>query len=107
SPRADDHEYLMMIEDPYVEVSLQAPPSPDYMHGLKEPEQAPLSLDYIPGPGHADDEIVAEDQPYAEDASPIAQSPEYVSESNFEMHPKDDDDEDPEKDPVDYPADGG
>nr|GFD63932.1 hypothetical protein [Tanacetum cinerariifolium] len=44
SPRADDHEYLMMIEDPYVE----------------EPEQAPLSPDYIPGPELADDEIVAE-----------------------------------------------
>nr|GFD62346.1 hypothetical protein [Tanacetum cinerariifolium] len=58
SPRADDHEYLMMLEDPYVEVALQAPPSPDY----------------ISGPEHADDEIVAEDQPYVEDASPIAQS---------------------------------
>nr|GFC20629.1 hypothetical protein [Tanacetum cinerariifolium] len=63
--------------------------------------------DYIPGPEHADDEIVAEDQPYAENASPIAQSPEYVPESDFEMHPEDDDDEDPEEDPVDYPADGG
>nr|GFC87279.1 hypothetical protein [Tanacetum cinerariifolium] len=52
-------------------------------------------------------EIVAEDQPYAEDASPIAQSPEYVPESDFKMHPEDDDDEDPEEDPVDYPADGG
>nr|GFD43463.1 hypothetical protein [Tanacetum cinerariifolium] len=49
----------------------------------------------------------AEDQPYAEDASPIAQSPEYVPESNFEAHPEDDDDKDPEEDPVDYPADGG
>nr|GEY73461.1 hypothetical protein [Tanacetum cinerariifolium] len=47
------------------------------------------------------------DQPYAEDVSPIAQSPEYVPESDFEMHPEDDDDEDPEEDPVDYPADGG
>nr|GEV90586.1 hypothetical protein [Tanacetum cinerariifolium] len=56
---------------------------------------------------HADNEIVAEDQPYAVDASPIAQSPEYVPESDFEMHPEDDDDEDPEEDPVDYPADGG
>nr|GFB93667.1 hypothetical protein [Tanacetum cinerariifolium] len=46
-----------------------------------------------------DDEIVAEDQPYAEDASPIAQSPEYVLVSDFEMHPEDDDDEDPEEDP--------
>nr|GFA35470.1 hypothetical protein [Tanacetum cinerariifolium] len=81
SPRADDHEHLMlpeMQEDPYVEVALQAPPSPNY----------------VPGPEHADDEIVAEDHPYAEDASPIAQS-------------EDDDDEDPEEDPVDYPADGG
>nr|GFA24689.1 hypothetical protein [Tanacetum cinerariifolium] len=94
SPRADDHEHLMlpeMLEDPYVEVALQAPPSPDY----------------VPGPEHADDEIVAEDQPYAEDASPISQSPEYVPESDFEAHPEDDDDEDPEEDPVDYPADGG
>nr|GFD46836.1 hypothetical protein [Tanacetum cinerariifolium] len=81
--RADDHEHLMlpeMLEDPYVEVALQAPTSPDY----------------VPGPKHVDDEIVAEDQPYAEDASPITQSPEY-----------DDDDEDHEEDPVDYPADGG
>nr|GFC97967.1 hypothetical protein [Tanacetum cinerariifolium] len=29
----------------YVEVALQAPPSPDYMPGLEEPEQAPLSED--------------------------------------------------------------
>nr|GFB61462.1 hypothetical protein [Tanacetum cinerariifolium] len=65
------------------------------------------SLDYVPGPEHADDEIVAEDQPYAEDASPIAQSPEYVLESNFKAHLEDDDDEDPEEDPVDYLADGG
>nr|GFB75602.1 hypothetical protein [Tanacetum cinerariifolium] len=52
------------------------------------------------GPEHADDEIVAEDQPYAEDASPNAQSPEYVPESDFEAHPEDDDDEDPEEDPA-------
>nr|GFA18760.1 hypothetical protein [Tanacetum cinerariifolium] len=110
SPRADDHEYLMlpeMLEDPYAEVALQAPPSPDYIPGPEEPEQAPPSPDYIPGPEHVDDEIVAEDQPYAEDASPIAQSPEYVLESDFEAHPEDDDDEDPEEDPVDYLTDGG
>nr|GFD23245.1 hypothetical protein [Tanacetum cinerariifolium] len=84
SPRVDDHEHLMlpeMLEDPYVEVALQAPPSPDYIPGPEEPEQAPLSPDYVPGPEHADDKIIAEDQPYAEDASPIAQSPEYVPES--------------------------
>ncbi|GJR42110.1 hypothetical protein Tco_1310213 [Tanacetum coccineum] len=53
----------------------------------EEPEQAPPSPDYVPGPENVNDEIVAEDQPYAENASPIAQSPDY--------------------DPVDYPADGG
>nr|GEY29247.1 hypothetical protein [Tanacetum cinerariifolium] len=34
SSRADDHEYLMlpeMLEDPYIEVALQASPSPDYV----------------------------------------------------------------------------
>nr|GFA77177.1 hypothetical protein [Tanacetum cinerariifolium] len=88
SPRADDHEHLMLPE-------------------MLEDSYAPSSPDYVPGPEHADDEIVAEDQPYAEDASPIAQSPEYVPESDFEAHPEDDDDEDPEEDPVDYPADEG
>nr|GFD28114.1 hypothetical protein [Tanacetum cinerariifolium] len=61
SPRADDHEYLMIVEDPYVEVALQAPPSPDYMPGPEEPEQAPPSPDYVSGPEHADDEIDEED----------------------------------------------
>nr|GEY73047.1 hypothetical protein [Tanacetum cinerariifolium] len=81
SPRADDHEHLElpeMLEDPY------APPSPDY----------------VPGPEHADDEIVAEEQPYAKDASPTAKSPEYVLESNLDAHPEDDDDEDPKEDPL-------
>nr|GFC61893.1 hypothetical protein [Tanacetum cinerariifolium] len=62
---------------------------------------APPSLDYVPGPEHANDEIVAEDQPYAKDASPTAQSPEYVPESDLEVHPEDDDDEDPEEDHAD------
>nr|GFB24076.1 hypothetical protein [Tanacetum cinerariifolium] len=77
--RADDHEHLMlpeMLEDPFVEVALQAPPSPDYIPGPEEPKQAPPSPDYVPGPEHADDKIVTEDQPYAEDASLIVQSPE-------------------------------
>nr|GEW87067.1 hypothetical protein [Tanacetum cinerariifolium] len=110
SPRADNHEHLElpgMLEDPYIEDALQAPPSPDYIHGPEEPEQAPFLPDYVPGPQHADDEIVAEDQSYAEDASPTAQSPEYVPESDLEAYPEEDDDEDPEEDPVDYLADGG
>nr|GEW98595.1 reverse transcriptase domain-containing protein [Tanacetum cinerariifolium] len=108
SPRADDHERLElpgMLEDPYVEVALQAPPFPDYIPGPEEPEQEPPLSDYVPRPEHADDEIVAEDQPYAEDASPTVQSPEYVLESDLDTYLEEDDDEDPEEDPVDYPAD--
>ncbi|GJS41109.1 putative reverse transcriptase domain-containing protein [Tanacetum coccineum] len=110
SPRADDHEYLKlpwMPEDPYVEAALQAPPSLDYVTGPEDPEQAPPSPDYVLGPEHTDDEIIAEDQPDAEDASPTAQSPDYVLESDPEADPEEDDDEDPEEDPVDYYADGG
>ncbi|GKB19365.1 hypothetical protein Tco_0853288 [Tanacetum coccineum] len=91
SPRADDYEYLelpWMPEDSYVEAALQAPPSLDYVPGPEEPEQAPPSPDYVPGPEHADDEIVAEDQPYAEDASPTAQSPDYVPKSDPEADPE-------------------
>ncbi|GJV02928.1 hypothetical protein Tco_1336497 [Tanacetum coccineum] len=90
-----------------MEAVLQALPSLDYMPGPEEPEQAPPSPDYVPSLEHADDEIVAEDQPGAEDASPTAQSPDYVSESDLEADPEVDDDEDPKEDPVDYSADGG
>ncbi|GJS58994.1 hypothetical protein Tco_0653778 [Tanacetum coccineum] len=110
SPTSLYHELLelpYMPEDPYIEAALQAPPSPDYVPGPEEPEHAPPSPDYVPGPEQADDEIVAEDQPYAEDASPIALSPDYVPESDPEADPEEDDDEDPEEDPIDYPADGG
>ncbi|GKC92419.1 hypothetical protein Tco_1157861 [Tanacetum coccineum] len=92
SPRADDHEYLELPwrpEDPY------------------EPEQATPSPYYAPGPEHADDEIVAEDQPDVKDASPTAQLPDYVPESDLEADPEEDDNEDPKEDPVDYSADGG
>nr|GFD37338.1 hypothetical protein [Tanacetum cinerariifolium] len=84
SPRADDHEYLMMIEDPYTEVALQAPPSPNYMPGPEEPEQAPPSPDYIPAP--ADSVVVAptaadqalsteETEPFETDASAATPPP--------------------------------
>ncbi|GJX84297.1 hypothetical protein Tco_0335071, partial [Tanacetum coccineum] len=88
-----------MPEDQYVEAALQAPPSPDYVSGSEEPKQALPSPDYVLGPEHTDDEIVDEDQEDAEDASPTAQSPNYVPESDPEA--------DPEVDPIYYPADGG
>ncbi|GJY73283.1 hypothetical protein Tco_0477714 [Tanacetum coccineum] len=68
SPRADDHEYL---ELPYIPRRTPSTWRPllqnhlsDYVPGPEELEQAPPSPDYVPGPEHADDEIVAEDQPY-------------------------------------------
>ncbi|GKA03112.1 hypothetical protein Tco_0675893, partial [Tanacetum coccineum] len=66
SPRADDHEFLELPyipEDPYIEVALQAPPSLDYVLGPEEPEQAPLSPDYVPDtdPEEDDDEDHEED----------------------------------------------
>ncbi|GJX10174.1 hypothetical protein Tco_0200033 [Tanacetum coccineum] len=64
----------------------------------EEPGHAPPSPDYVPGAEHADDEIVAEDQPYAEDASPIALSPDYVPESDPEADPEEDDEMDVEID---------
>ncbi|GKE94162.1 hypothetical protein Tco_1579017, partial [Tanacetum coccineum] len=79
-----EHEGLpWMLDDPYVQVALQAPPSPDYIPGPEEPESPPLP-DFVPEP-----------------------SPDYVPESDPEADPEEDDDEDPEEDPVDYPADGG
>ncbi|GJX58079.1 hypothetical protein Tco_0289469 [Tanacetum coccineum] len=96
-----DHEFLelpYMPEDPYVEAALQAPPSPDYVPGPEEPEHAPLSPDYVLGPEHADDEIIAEDQPGAEDASPTAQSPDYPADGgddgDDEMDIEEDEDDD-------------
>ncbi|GJV30262.1 hypothetical protein Tco_1386710 [Tanacetum coccineum] len=91
----------MDVRGPILEAAFQAPPSPDYVPGPEEPEQAPPSPNYVPRPEHTDDEIVAED------ASPTAQSPDYVPESDPKADPEEDDDEDPKEDPVDYPADGG
>nr|GEW54463.1 hypothetical protein [Tanacetum cinerariifolium] len=73
---------LLKSKDP------QAPPSPDYVSGPEYPE-------YL---APADDEIVVEDQAYADYASPVALSPGYVADSDPE--------EDSEYGPVDYPADG-
>ncbi|GJV06332.1 hypothetical protein Tco_1343988, partial [Tanacetum coccineum] len=58
-------------------------------------EESGISIDerYVIGAG---------DQPYAEDASPMAHSPDYVPESDPEADPEEDGDEDPEEDPIDY-----
>ncbi|GKA14882.1 hypothetical protein Tco_0694528 [Tanacetum coccineum] len=60
------------------------------MFGLEEPEQAPLSPDYVPGPEYpeylapSDEEVPIEDQPYAAADSPIALSLCYVGDADDE-----------------------
>ncbi|GKC13213.1 hypothetical protein Tco_1009995, partial [Tanacetum coccineum] len=101
----------VMPEDPYAYVvaAFQAPPSPDYVSG---PEYPP-SPEFVPEPVYPEfmppeDEVLpAEEQPLPAAASPTADSPGYVPESDPEEDPEEDDDEDPEEDPADYPADGG
>ncbi|GKE44850.1 hypothetical protein Tco_1472134, partial [Tanacetum coccineum] len=102
-----------MLDDPYVQVILQAPPSPDYVPGHEEPEKAPPLQDLVPELVYLEfmpleDEVLpAEEQPLPAATSPTADSPGYVPESDPEEDPKEDDDGDPEEDPADYPADEG
>ncbi|GKA13178.1 hypothetical protein Tco_0692824 [Tanacetum coccineum] len=77
-----------MLDDPYVQVVLQALPSPDYVPGPEEPEQAPPLPEFVP-------ELV-----YLKFMPP-------EDESDPEEDPEKDDEEDPEEDPVNFPADGG
>ncbi|GKF96369.1 hypothetical protein Tco_0289104, partial [Tanacetum coccineum] len=98
----------MIPEDPYayVKAALQAPPSPDYVPGLKHPP----SPDFVPKPVYPefmlseDDVLPAEEQPLPTDVSPTADSPSYITESDPEKGPEEDD-KDLEKDPADYPTD--
>ncbi|GJY26357.1 hypothetical protein Tco_0401083 [Tanacetum coccineum] len=101
---------------PTLVADFQLPPSPDYVPGPEEPEQAPPSpvyVSYVPEPAYPefmpleDKVFPAEEQPLHAAVSPTADSPGYVPESDPEEDPKEDDDEDPEEDPTDYPADGG
>ncbi|GKE05217.1 hypothetical protein Tco_1397235 [Tanacetum coccineum] len=127
----------IMPEDPYAYImaAYQVPPSPNYVPGPEEPEQAPPSPDYVPGledPEQAppspvylpyvlepvylgymppeEDVFPAEEQPLPAAASPTADLPGYIPESDPEEDPEkedpeEDDEEDPEEDPADYLAD--
>ncbi|GKE33541.1 hypothetical protein Tco_1452863 [Tanacetum coccineum] len=89
----------------YTEVSLKAPPSPDYIPGPEEP-QSPPPPDFVPEPVYPEyipqeDEVFpAKEQPLPASASPTDQSPNYVPKSDPEEDPEEDDDEDPEEDLV-------
>nr|GEZ85431.1 reverse transcriptase domain-containing protein [Tanacetum cinerariifolium] len=99
----------VMPEDPYTYVvaAFQALPSPDYVPGPEEPEQAPPSpvyIPYVPKPEYPE-YIPPEDEPLSAAASLTTDSPGYIPESDPDEDPEEDDDEDLEEDPADYPAD--
>ncbi|GKB78037.1 hypothetical protein Tco_0944932, partial [Tanacetum coccineum] len=106
-------EDLSDVGSPGVEGPIfQDPPSPDYVPGPEEPEQAPPSpiyIPFVPEPVYpeflpVDDEVFsAKEQPMPAADSPTHQSPGYILESD----PKEDPEEDDKEDPADYPADRG
>ncbi|GKD44513.1 hypothetical protein Tco_1269158, partial [Tanacetum coccineum] len=89
-----------------------APPSLDYIPGPEKPQSPPLPgfvlepvyLEYM---SQEDEVFLAKEQPLPAAASPTAQSPDFVLESDTEANPEEDDDEDSEEDPIDYPANRG
>nr|GEY98152.1 putative reverse transcriptase domain-containing protein [Tanacetum cinerariifolium] len=97
--------------DPYAQLIMEAPPSPNYIPGPK----APPSPDYIPGPEYseylppANDVFPAEEQPLPAVVSPTAESPGYIPDSKPEMdlEEEDRDDEKYEGDSIDYPTSRG
>nr|GFB60954.1 hypothetical protein [Tanacetum cinerariifolium] len=109
--------------DPYAQLVMEALPSPDYIPGPEAPPspdyipgpEALPSPDYIPGPEYpeylppADDVPQAEEQPLPAIVSPTAESPGYITNSEPEMEPEeeDGDDEKSEGNSIDYPTSRG
>nr|GEV49743.1 reverse transcriptase domain-containing protein [Tanacetum cinerariifolium] len=97
--------------DPYAQLFIEAPPSPDYIPG----PEAPPSPDYIPGLEYpeylspVDDVFPAEKQPLPAAVSPTAESPGYITDLEPEIDPeeKDGDDEKSKGDSIDYPTSRG
>ncbi|GKE63968.1 hypothetical protein Tco_1514335, partial [Tanacetum coccineum] len=105
---ADDEEVpegdiLRVIVLRYDGLPLQpvAPPSPDYIPGLEDPQTLPVPQD------EDEHEFLAEEQPLPPVDSPTAESPGYVTESDPEEDPEDYEDDETEDGLVDYPMDGG
>nr|GEX94444.1 hypothetical protein [Tanacetum cinerariifolium] len=85
--------------DPYAQLVMEAPPSPDYITGPEYPE-------YLPP---ADDVFLAEEKLLPAVISPITESPGYVTDLEPEMEPaeEDGDDEKSEGNHIDYPTSRG
>ncbi|GJT09488.1 hypothetical protein Tco_0856530, partial [Tanacetum coccineum] len=112
SLRVDGPPVMPLDPYAYVVAAFQAPPSPDYVPSLKEPEQAPLSLEFVPEPVYPefmppkDEVFLAEEQPLPAAVSPTADLPGYIADFDLEED-EEDSEEDPEEDPIDYPTHGG
>ncbi|GKE62317.1 hypothetical protein Tco_1512684, partial [Tanacetum coccineum] len=78
-----------------------APPSPDYIPGLEDPQTPPVPQD------KDEREFPDEEQPLPPVDSPTAESPRYVIESDPEEDPEEYEDDETEDGPTDYPMDGG
>ncbi|GKF89073.1 hypothetical protein Tco_0263036, partial [Tanacetum coccineum] len=106
-----------------------APPSPDYIPGLEDPqtplvpqdedEREPIFVqahdpDYVPEPIYPEyipledeHEFLAKDQPLPSVDSPTVESPGYVTKSDPEEDPEEYEDGETKDGPIDYPMDGG
>ncbi|GKE61203.1 hypothetical protein Tco_1511570 [Tanacetum coccineum] len=109
--------------------SPEAPPSPDYIPGLEDPQTPPVphdeddrepmlvhihDPDYVPEPIYPEyipledeHEFPAEEQPLPPVDSPTTESPGYATESDPEEDREEYEDDETEDGPVDYPMDGG
>ncbi|GKD50913.1 hypothetical protein Tco_1279889, partial [Tanacetum coccineum] len=99
-----------MLDDPYVQVALQAPSSPDYIPGPEEPQSPPLP-DFVlktvyPEFMPPEDEILpAKEQPLPAAESPTADSPGYIPEFDLEEGDDGDDEDKPSDDDEDEEVD--
>ncbi|GKD87246.1 hypothetical protein Tco_1358400 [Tanacetum coccineum] len=96
----------MMLEDPYVEASLQAPPSPDYVPGPKHPPSH-VYVPYVPESVYPefmppeDDVLPAEEQPLPSAVSPTADSQDPADYPTDRDDDEEEDEEEPSRDDVD------
>ncbi|GJR34358.1 hypothetical protein Tco_1210042 [Tanacetum coccineum] len=94
----------------YGRLSMQpvAPPSPDYIPGLEDPQTPPVPQDEDEHePMFDEHEFPPEEQPLPPVDSPTAESPGYVTKSDPEEDLEEYEDDETEDGPVDYPMDGG
>nr|GEZ73888.1 hypothetical protein [Tanacetum cinerariifolium] len=97
--------------DPYVQLVMEAPPSPDYIPRPEAPPspnyipgpEAPPSPDYIPGPKYpeylppADDVLLAAEQPLPAAVSPTTEGDDDADDDGDDLSKDDTDDEDEEE----------